>query len=201
MPFCPHCGAEMQSGDTYCRSCGRRMNGALEQKAQIVRLEGADQPNVWLPILWLIVLLASSLLLGLLGIVVLVLATVWVYKDSRKRKLGDSLWILTLLFAIVGLPLYAYRLHQLRKGKIFTQKSSGGVKTLTLVVFAIWIVSLLALAVAEIGYFYLGETTVVSFIAMASTGTLVLTTIVLLPLGAILLVSWLRRPRDAQRNS
>lgn len=200
MPFCPYCGKDIGEGYSFCRSCGRRIDGTLGDKAQIVRLEEANQPNVWLPILCLIVLLASSLFLGLLGFVVLVLATVWVYKDSRKRKLGDSSWILTLLFAIVGLPLYAYRLHQLRKGKIFTQKSSGGVKTGALVVFAIWISSLVGVGVSY-ALLYTGATRIAQFVAMVSTGTLVLFTIILLPLGAILLVNYLRHPRAAQRNS
>jgi len=52
----------------------------------------------------------------------------------------------------------------------------------------VWIGSLLALGVAEIGYFYLGETIVVSFIAMASTGTLVLSTMILAPLLLLKLI-------------
>lgn len=52
----------------------------------------------------------------------------------------------------------------------------------------VWIGSLLALAVAEIGYSYLGETTLVSFIAMASTGTLVLSTMILAPLLLLKLI-------------
>jgi len=52
----------------------------------------------------------------------------------------------------------------------------------------VWIGSLLALGVAEIGYFYLGETAVVSFIAMTSTGTLVLSTMILAPLLLLRLI-------------
>ncbi len=52
----------------------------------------------------------------------------------------------------------------------------------------VWIGSLFALAVAEIGYSYLGETALVSFIAMASTGTLVLSTMILAPLLLLKLI-------------
>jgi hypothetical protein len=197
LPFCPYCGKEIREDYSFCRSCGRRIDGTLGDKEQIVRLEEVNQPNVWLPILWLVVLLASSFLLGWLGVIVLILATVWVYKDSKNRKLGDSLWILTLLFAIVGLPLYAYRLHQLRKGHVFAPTSWGGVKTCALVILAIWIGSWAGIGVSY-ALLYTGATGIAEFVAMVSTGTLVLTTIVLLPLGAILLIRLLRRQKTVK---
>lgn len=54
----------------------------------------------------------------------------------------------------------------------------------------VWLGSLVALGIAEAGYFYLGETPTVGIIAMISTGTLVLSTMILAPL---LLLKLIRR--------
>ena len=83
---------------------------------QPVRLRGADQPNPLIPILWLVAILAGSFILGLVGgVIVLILAAMWVYSDTKKRGIGKWLWVWTLLFAILALPFYAYRLHQLQR--------------------------------------------------------------------------------------
>jgi ribosomal protein L40E len=55
-----------------------------------------------------------SWVLGLLG---LIGATIYVYYNAKKFGIGGSRAALTLLLAIVGLPLYAYDLHKLRKAQ------------------------------------------------------------------------------------
>ena len=129
MPFCPHCGAETYLGDTFCRTCGKDMTPVVHESSStpIITGESPSPPSirvsefhVWIPILWLVVILFFGLLspFALSALMVLPFATIWVYLDSKKHGLSESLWLVTLLFAIVGLPLYAYRLHQLRTGAI-----------------------------------------------------------------------------------
>ena len=122
MPFCPYCGSEMGTGHLFCRNCGRRVEEAVGARPPIIQTESRPQPNIATRFLWLFAILAAGFLFSWIGgAIVLILATIWVYYDSKKYGLDDSLWLITLLFAIVGLPLYAYRLHQISKGKAQTQ--------------------------------------------------------------------------------
>jgi hypothetical protein len=57
-------------------------------------------------------------LLGLMG------ATIYVHYDAKKYGVESHAW-LTLLFAIIGLPLHANELHKLRKAQ-----QTGQVRTL-----------------------------------------------------------------------
>jgi len=78
-----------------------------------------DEFAVWVPILWLVAILAGGYLFGIFGgLVLLVAATIYVYYNSKKFGVKGSRWLLTLILAIVGLPLYAYELHKLRKTQI-----------------------------------------------------------------------------------
>jgi hypothetical protein len=160
---------------------------------------GVSEFDVWKPILWLVVILFLGYLspLALMGLIILFFATIWVYRDSKKHGLSESLWIVTLLFAIVGLPLYAYRLHQLRTGMIVGKPAvergrTDYLKTGTKVVAVIWVASLAALIVSILMH-YSGESRVSDLLAMVSSGTLVLFTIILLPLSVIFLFTRFRR--------
>jgi len=77
-----------------------------------------DDFAVWIPILWLIAILVGGAIFGILGgLVLLIVATIYVYYNSKKFGVGGSTWILVLIFAIVGLPWYAYELHRLQKAQ------------------------------------------------------------------------------------
>jgi len=84
---------------------------------------------VWLPILWLILIVIAGFFFTVIGgVIALVAAAIWVNRDSKKYgvEVGEGLWALILLFAIVGLPLYAYRLHQFREKQKSHQVTSVG---------------------------------------------------------------------------
>jgi hypothetical protein len=160
---------------------------------------GVSEFDVWKPILWLVVILFLGYLspLALMGLIMLFFATIWVYRDSKKHGLSESLWVVTLLFAIVGLPLYAYRLHQLRTGMIVGKPAaeSGRTdywRTITKIVAVIWVASLAVLIVSILMY-YSGKSLVSDFLAMVSSGTLVLFTIILLPLSVVFFFTRSRR--------
>jgi hypothetical protein len=85
------------------------------------RVQGTSRPvppvgefEVWIPVLWLVAIILLGYYLGLLGIVVLICATIYVHYNSKKFGIGGSKALITLLFAVIGLPLYAYDLHELR---------------------------------------------------------------------------------------
>jgi len=115
LPFCSYCGSETTEDDRFCRNCGGAIEGRGETGAEVIPAKASSQPNAWVPILWLVAILLGSLVFWLAGPVLLVIATIWVYFDSKKRGVGGSPWLVTLLFAIVGLPMYAYELHKVRK--------------------------------------------------------------------------------------
>ena len=80
--------------------------------------------EVWIPILWLFGIIIAPFIgviilppiLGIfLGVIVLVCATIYVYKNSEKHGVKGDRTFLTLIFAIIGLPLYANDLHKLRQ--------------------------------------------------------------------------------------
>lgn len=130
LPFCPHCGSEKQPDDRYCKNCGKSVQPTSELQVGIrpgtkfVRIETISGLDIWKPIIFLFLIVFMNLLHGALGLIALVAVTVWVHYNSKKfAALGGSqidsrvLTALTLLLAIVGLPLYSYRLHELRKTK------------------------------------------------------------------------------------
>jgi len=107
----------MKEDHLFCRSCGRKITTEVTG-GQIAPSQPQPQPNEWLPILWLILIVIASFLFPWIGgVIVLVAAAIWVEHTSKKYgvEVGEGLWALILLFAIVGLPLYAYRLHQFRE--------------------------------------------------------------------------------------
>lgn len=71
--------------------------------------------DVWIPILWLLGILFFGFIAWFIGIIVLISATIYVYYNSKKFNIGGGLTILTLLFAIVGLPLYSWDLYKLKQ--------------------------------------------------------------------------------------
>ena len=73
--------------------------------------------HVWVPILWLV----GMFLLGFFfswvgGLLGLIGATIYVHYDAKKYGV-ESQAVLTLLFAIIGLPLHANELHKLRRAQ------------------------------------------------------------------------------------
>jgi hypothetical protein len=105
----------MKEDHLFCRNCGKKIEGGVV--AQIPQPVIKSRPNALVPILWLMAIFAAGLIFGFVGgLIITVAATVWVYSDSKKQGVDESLWVVTLLFAIVGLPLYAYRLHQIGTG-------------------------------------------------------------------------------------
>jgi hypothetical protein len=73
--------------------------------------------DVWIPILLLVAILFLGSLSFWLGVFALGGATMYMYLNSKKYSIGGGRAIITLLFAIIGLPLYAYDLHKLRKAQ------------------------------------------------------------------------------------
>ena len=43
--FCPHCGNSVSPSDTFCRGCGRRLDGQLEQPTQLAQPAQPAQPQ------------------------------------------------------------------------------------------------------------------------------------------------------------
>jgi hypothetical protein len=73
--------------------------------------------DVWVPIVWLVGTIFLGFFSWVLGLFGLIGATIYVYYDAKKFGIGASRAALTFLFAIIGLPLYAYDLHKLRKAQ------------------------------------------------------------------------------------
>jgi len=87
-------------------------------KPETPRSARVSEFDVWIPILWLVIILlfSSERAQGWIGGLLMVfLATIWVYHDSKKRGMKNEFWIATLLLAAIGLPWYTYRLHKLRE--------------------------------------------------------------------------------------
>jgi predicted nucleic acid-binding Zn ribbon protein len=80
---------------------------------------------VWTPIVFLGLMILLGWVFGwILGLVLLLAATLYVHYDAKKYQVESHAW-LTLLFAIIGLPLHANELHKLRKAQ-----QTGQVRTL-----------------------------------------------------------------------
>jgi hypothetical protein len=73
--------------------------------------------DVWIPILWLLGILFFGFVAWFISIILLIGATIYVYYNSKKFKIESGLAILTLLFAIIGLPLYAWDLYKLKQAQ------------------------------------------------------------------------------------
>src|SRR5208282_4381192 len=71
--------------------------------------------DVWIPIIWMAGILVAGFANGLVGILVLIAAAIYVHYNSRKFKIGGSRAFITLIFAIVGLPLYTWDLYKLKR--------------------------------------------------------------------------------------
>jgi hypothetical protein len=73
--------------------------------------------DVWTPIFYLGLMIFLGWVFGwILGVVLLVAAALYVHYDAKKYGIESHVW-LTLLLAIVGLPLHANELHKLRKAQ------------------------------------------------------------------------------------
>jgi hypothetical protein len=101
--------------------------------AQRVEPETSEKPPappvgegaVWTPIVFLGLMILLGWVFGwILGLVLLLAATLYVHYDAKKHGVESHAW-LTLLFAIIGLPLHANELHKLRKAQ-----QAGLVRTL-----------------------------------------------------------------------
>ena len=132
---CPKCGGptkEVAAG-TYCYKCDILLDATGQEIVSKVEPRASEKPpappvgelHVWVPILWLVGMFFLGLffswvggLLGLIG------ATIYVHYDARKYGVVSHT-VFTLLFAIIGLPLHAIELHNLRKAQ-----QAGLVRTL-----------------------------------------------------------------------
>ena len=119
MPKCAQCGAGLPSidaralwrdGKRICQSCAGRSQPVERPTAPTV-----GESDVWVPILLLVAMFILGLFSWILGLLVLIVATVYVHYDSKKFGVGGGRSLVVFVFAIVGLPLYAYDLHKLRK--------------------------------------------------------------------------------------
>ncbi len=71
--------------------------------------------DVWVPIVLLLAMLLLSYRIPFAGVGLFIVATLYVHYSSKKFKIGGGRAFVTLLFAIVGLPLFAYDLHKLKQ--------------------------------------------------------------------------------------
>ncbi|MCJ7504980.1 zinc ribbon domain-containing protein [Candidatus Bathyarchaeota archaeon] len=72
-----------------------------------------DMAFVPLQYVWRDALLVTLLRFLVIALVACTIA-IFVRNDGRKYGISDT-WVVVLLFAIIGLPLYSYQLHMLRK--------------------------------------------------------------------------------------
>jgi len=127
---------------------------------------------------------ARALLAPLLGSLHLGQA---IFRLSQPRSEFGVLIAGLISSSLIGL-LYASPIIALSAVKAKDERKKRGVSLRPLGL--VWLGSLAALGIAEAMFFYLGETATASFIAMVSTGTLVLSTMILAPL---LLLKLIRR--------
>jgi len=83
------------------------------------------ESDVWFPVLLLVAMFVLGLFSWIIGLLALIAATAYVHYNSKKFGIQGGRSIITLLFAIVGLPLYAYDLYKLRKAQ-----EAGQVRTI-----------------------------------------------------------------------
>ncbi len=129
---CRKCGQPMNLLDEeeqrwYCFKddllyVGKDQHWSDEIRSSVTPVQIASGPppppvetyDVWIPIIWLAGILVTGFANGLIGILVLIAGAIYVHYNSRKFKVGGSRAIITLLFAIVGLPLYSWDLYKLK---------------------------------------------------------------------------------------
>lgn len=126
LPYCPYCGSELKEGYAFCRTCGKKIEPSTETSVSIMpstptlpppevkRYPRVGDFEVWVPIAWLAAMLIGGYFHVGISIFVQILATIYVYYDSKHYGFGHSMWIVTLLLGVIGVALYAYRLHQLK---------------------------------------------------------------------------------------
>ncbi len=115
----------MKEDELFCRNCGKRLESGVRQPQSIAARQPISATPAWVPIVWLIAILIAGMVDLFLGVIALVGVTIWVYRDSKKYSIRGSpvlLAVVTFMLAIVGLPLYAYRLHQLHHGHVPAQR-------------------------------------------------------------------------------
>jgi hypothetical protein len=127
LPFCTSCGKEYALGTKYCPNCGMnttatapQVTGEKTTKAEIPAAPAVSSSDVWIPIVLLILIVALGFVAWWLGVAMLIFATFYVHVNSRKFGVGGGRAFVTLLVAIVGLPLYAHDLHKLRQSQTST---------------------------------------------------------------------------------
>ncbi len=127
------------------------------------------------------------------GLIINAVMTAWVYSDAKDRDHPDPAnWaVIVLLLGVIGLIVYLLKRPVKRYGSTesieakppLKRKGVPYVLLVALKVFGVvWIGSLLAVGLSYV-LLYAGQTGMAEFVAMVSTGTLLLTTIALLPLA------------------
>jgi len=127
---CPRCGAETKkvAAGPYCYKCDILLDSAgqlvatktEEDTAHIAKRPAppVEESDVWVPILWLVGMIFLGVVSWILGLLGLIGATIYVYYNAKKFGIGGGGYaVITLLLAIIGLPVYAYELHKLRKNQ------------------------------------------------------------------------------------
>jgi len=133
---CPKCGGETKevAAGIYCFKCDLLLDSTgqpIAPRSGVVTTRTPKPPappvgefHVWAPILWLVAIILLGFIswisglwvVGMPGWVVLICAAVYVHYDAKKYGI-ESHALLTLLLAIIGLPLHANELHKLRKAQ------------------------------------------------------------------------------------
>jgi ribosomal protein L40E len=126
---CPKCGGSTQevAGGIYCFKCdllldskGQPIASKIEPAAPVALRPPAPpvgEFDVWIPVLLLVAMILLGSFQWLLGLFALIAATIYVHYNSKKFGIEGGRSIITLLIAVIGLPLYAYDLHKLRRAQ------------------------------------------------------------------------------------
>jgi hypothetical protein len=126
MPKCAQYGTDLptidahalwREGNRICQNCAGKSQLVEPRASQRPPAPSVKRSDVWFPILFLVLVIFLGFLSPGLGVLTLIGATLYVYVDAKKYGIGSSRAIVTLLFSIIGLPLYAYDLHKLRKAQ------------------------------------------------------------------------------------
>jgi len=132
------------------------------------------------------------------GLIINVVMTAWVYSDAKDRDHPEpATWaVVVLLLGVFGLIAYLLKrpvrkYEPTRSIEPKPEPKRGRVPralTVALKIFGIvWIGSLLALGLSYM-LLYSGMTKAAEFMAMVSTGTLVLSTMILFPLVIVIVI-------------
>lgn len=132
---CPKCEGNTKevAAGIYCFKCDLLLDGTgqplvpkIESKASEIKPPAppVGERDVWVPILWLVGMIFLGFFSWVLGLLGLIGAAIYVHYDAKKYGVESHAW-LTLLFAIIGLPLHANELHKLRRAQ-----QTGQVRTL-----------------------------------------------------------------------